>query len=378
MKGRRIAFLANTAWSMYNFRISTLTMLQKLGAEVIVIAPPDDYSVRFSSFGIRFVPLYRLKAKGTNPLADFRLYQEFIAVFKRIEPHLLISYTIKPNIYGILAARSLHIRSIAVITGLGYGIAKGGIMRAMVERLYRFSLRHASSVWFLNKDDHAYFTDRRMLGLAASKVIPGEGISVEHFKRKVAYPDGETTKFIYSGRLLYDKGVADFVEAIRVLRKEGLAVEGVLLGFTDTLNPSAISSDTVEAWEREGVIRYLGKTSDVRPFIEQIHCMVFPSYYSEGIPRCLLEAASMEVPAITTDHVGCREVVIDNTTGFLTTPKDIASLVAGMRRFAQLPTEERVSMGKAARDRVVQHYRDQFIHAIYVQQINEILQSPAQ
>ncbi len=376
MKGKKIAFLANTAWSMYNFRMSTLTMLQRLGAEIVVIAPPDDYSGRFSAFGIQFIPLAKLKAKSKNPLADYQLYRELTTVFKRVKPHLLISYTIKPNTYGILAAKSLRIPSIAVITGLGYGIAKGGMMRMMVENLYRFSLKYASKIWFLNADDQSYFLKKRILPTDVSVVIPGEGISTDHFRRKSAYPVEATTKFIYSGRLLYDKGVGDFVEAIRVLKRERADIEGMLLGFTDTLNPSAVSFATVEAWEKEGVVRYLGKTEDVRPYIERAHCVVFPSYYSEGIPRCLLEAGSMEVPAITTDHVGCREVVVDEATGFLTKPKDITSLIEGMRKFARMSVDERIRMGKTARQRVACHYGEEIIHDIYVKQIVEILRVP--
>ncbi len=359
---------------MYNFRLSLLEVFVQRGIDIVVVAPRDDYSDRFAAAGITFIATNKLKAQGKNPIADFMLYTELKEILNSVRPHLIFSYTIKPNIYGILAAKSLGIPAIAVITGLGYGISNGGLMKSVVERLYRFSLRNALKTWFLNEEDEAYFVQKKIVKRKNSRIIPGEGIAIDYFLRKSPYPDGKTTIFIYTGRLLFDKGVGDFVEAIRVLKSEGWDVKGELLGFTDTQNPSAVPLDTVSYWQQEGYIEYLGYTDDVRPFLERAHCMVFPSYYSEGIPRCLLEAASMEIPAITTDHVGCRDVVVDGQTGFLNKPKDTLSLIGRMKSFVNLSREERIEMGEKARHHVHEKYAEKLIHDIYIKQVAEILQ----
>jgi len=366
MKGKRIVFLANTAWSMYNFRLGIMHMLRRRGADVTVIAPVDEYSDRFAESGIRFVEIKKLRAKGTNPLADLALFFELRRTLRSIRPHLMFSYTIKPNIYGILAAKSLNVPSIAVITGLGHGIAKGGFTTFVIERLYRFSLQRAVSTWFLNTEDQSYFHEKRIIRSSNSLVIPGEGIDMNHFMRIKPYPEQEPCKFLYIGRLLYEKGVSEFVQAIKLLKAAGENIVGELLGFADTSTPTSISLKTVKSWENEGIIRYLGHTADVRPFLEDTHCLVFPSYYNEGIPRVLLEAGSMEIPAITTDNVGCREVVTDLYTGFLCKPKNVESLASKMKVFLGLSYRERVDMGRNARRRVSERYSEEFIHHIYL------------
>lgn len=372
MKGKRIVFVANTAWSMYNFRLNLLNLLIHQGAEVIVLAPYDDYADRFAGLGIGFRSISKLKAQGANPIDDVLLYLEFKRIFRDIAPDMVFTYTIKPNIYGILAANRLNIPAVAVVTGLGHGISKGGIITAIIKRLYKTSLSRTVKTWFLNRDDCAYFVNERIAKSEKTQVIPGEGVDMECFNRKNTYPDHEPVQFLYVGRLLYEKGVGEFVEAINRLKERGLKVKGELLGFTDTLNPTAVTLSTVKAWDESGIIDYLGKTDDVRPYLEQVHCLVFPSYYSEGIPRCLLEAASMEIPAITTDHVGCRDVVADGETGYLCQPKDVDSLFEQMLRFMELPAHEKKAMGQKARQLVARQFSETVVFDAYIRQITDI------
>ncbi len=344
-------------------------MLVNAGADVYVIAPYDEYAVRLEAIGVQFRCLLHLDAKGINPINDYSLYRELKHLINAVRPDFLFTYTIKPNIYGVLAARSLTIPVVAVITGLGHGFSKGGVLTYIIKKLYRFSLKHAVKIWFLNKDDLTYFLANNILDEKKLQLIPGEGIDVEYFKRQSPYPDIEPVKFLYSGRMLYEKGVEDFVNAIALLKQRGYHVMGELLGFTDMRSPSAITIETVKSWENQNIIRYLGTTDDVRPYLEGTHCLVFPSYYSEGIPKCLLEAASMEIPAITTGSIGCKDVVDDEETGYLVRPRDLGHLVEKMKSFMELPLNHKLNMGRRAREKVEKDFSEDRVLKIYLQQL---------
>lgn len=371
----KIVFIANTAWSMYNFRRGLLSALISKGVTVYVLAPFDAYAARLESIGVQYKPLKHLAARGFNPVTDMRLLLEIRRLLRSIRPDLVFTYTVKPNIYGVIAAASSRFPVIAVITGLGYGLAQPGLLSTIVRMLYAVSLKRAEAVWFLNAEDLSYFCKNRSLNRERAELIPGEGVDVGYFNRTVPFPTGLPVRFLYAGRLLYDKGVGEFVEAVERLRREGLPVAGALLGFTDVANPSAVSRETVDRWEVDGRIEYWGETDDVRPFLQRASCLVFPSYYSEGIPRCLLEAGSMAIPAITTDHVGCRDVVVDGETGYLVAPRDVTSLAEKMRAFVALSDEEKLRMGEKARERVTSLFSEKQILAIYCREIARFVRS---
>jgi len=372
MVGKRIAFIANTAWSMYNFRLGLMKLLVQQGAQIYVIAPYDQYADRFSAFSIQYVCLSRLQAQGKNPVSDYLLYRELKLALKEIEPDMVFTYTIKPNIYGVLAATALGIPSVAIVTGLGHGFSKGGWITEIIKILYRHAIKHTVSTWFLNDEDFNFFVKERLVAAENALVLRGEGVDVAYFKRRTLYPEGAPVKFLYIGRLLYEKGVEDFVHALRLLREQGVDVIGELLGFTDVATPSAVSRETVDSWIGQGWIQYLGATDDVRTYLENTHCLVFPSYYSEGVPRCLMEGASMEVPAITTNHTGCKEVVDDGETGFLCEPRNVHSLHKKMIKFIQASHEERIKMGRQAREKVEREFSEERVFHVYLAQIHRI------
>ena len=375
MAGRRIAFVANTAWSMYNFRLGVLKLLVKRGFCVYVIAPYDDYAPRFAQFSIHYVKLHNLNAQGTNPWQDYLLYREFKLLLKAVSPELVFTYTIKPNIYAVMAAKVLNIPSVAVVSGLGHGFSAGGWVTTIIKNLYKHAVRNTISTWFLNKEDLGFFVNERLIAAEKAFLLHGEGVDTEYFRRRSHYPTDRPVKFLYIGRLLYEKGVADFVGAIEMLQNRQIDATGELLGFTDVSNPSAITRDTVTKWERNGLVRYLGAVDDVRPYLENTHCVVFPSYYSEGVPRCLMEGASMEVPAITTNHTGCKDVVNDGETGFLCEPRNVQSLYDKMMEFISLSSEHRVLMGRKARAKACREFSEEYVLEAYLNQIHQILKN---
>jgi glycosyltransferase involved in cell wall biosynthesis len=302
--------------------------------------------------GVERIPL-RIERSGLNPLADLRLLADFRRILKRLRPVAYFSYTIKPNIYGALAAGSLGIPAIPNVSGLGTAFMKAGPLQQIVTSLYRFGFRRAPVVFFQNEEDRDLFVGHRIVRPDQARVLPGSGVDLERFKPAPA-ADAPPT-FLLIARLLRDKGIVEFVEAARALRRALPDARFQLLGPIDEGNRSAITRSALDDWVREGVVEHLGTTDDVRPFIAASTAVVLPSY-REGMPRSLLEAAAMARPLIATDVPGCRQIVEDGINGYLCAVRDPSSLADAMHLLAELPLESRAALGKAARRMVEEHY----------------------
>ena len=372
MKDRCILFVANTAWSMYNFRLGVMKTLLARGYRVLVAAPYDAYVDKMIDAEIEVVCLKKLRASSANPFGEWAFYRELLAVYKQYRPDLIFHYTIKPNIYGVLAAKKLGIATVAVTTGLGYVFTHRNLVSLAGRWLYRYALPAADAVWFLNREDMASFHQHIGLPSHKTELLPGEGINTSIFKRSLPI-DFTDTVFIFTGRMLYEKGVELLVSSVRQLKKKGYHFSCLLLGFLDMENPTAIPREKMMQWEDEGLVTYLGSTDNVLPYLEKANCFVFPSYYSEGMPRSLLEAASMEMPIITTNNVGCRDVVIQGQTGFVAEPKSVTSLTEKMEAFLNLAADEKLKMGKLGRERVHNEFGEEQVISMYLHNITSIL-----
>ena len=307
--------------------------------------------------------LVRIDRSGLNPFADLRLLVEYRSLFRELRPFAVLGFTIKPNIYGALAARALGIPFVANVSGLGTVFIKGGPLLALVVALYRAALNRAEVVFFQNPDDLKLFVDCRIVRPGQACLLPGSGVDLSWFEPQ-PLPDGQPV-FLLIGRLLGDKGVREFVDAARRLKHEGLDARFQLLGPLDEQNRTAIRRDELDAWSGEGVVEYLGETDDVRPFIGRATAVVLPSY-REGSPRSLLEAGAMGRPLIASNVPGCREVVKADETGFLCDPRDFASLAKAMRSLAELPATERQSMGEAARRLIEARFSEEIVVRAYL------------
>jgi glycosyltransferase involved in cell wall biosynthesis len=390
----KIAIVANTAWYLANFRMNLANTLRSFGYEVIAIAPSGADVSRIEEAGIRFVPM-PMDNMGTNPIRDTVLFLRLFETLRRERPAVYLGYTVKPNVYGGLACQLLGIPSVHNISGLGTAFIHNTWLTRMVRRLYRLGLRKAAKVFFQNQDDLELFLHHRLVLPAQTECLPGSGVDTRWFAPDVHHPrpleemenrnsllPGQTIKgisvehrpfrFLLSARLLWDKGIWEYIEASRQLISEGKEIECQLLGFLDVENRTAISRSSIEEWEREGVLHYVGATNDVRPFIAQADCVVLPSY-REGTPRSLLEAASMGKPVITTDVVGCREVVEDRTTGLLCRPQDAKDLAEKMRRMVALTEENRIEMGRRGREKMIREFDEKFVIQKYLNVISEIV-----
>ncbi|AOI69673.1 glycosyltransferase family 4 protein [Burkholderia ubonensis] len=353
----RIVLVCNTAWAIYTYRHGLIRMLVARGAEVIVAAPSDRTVPLLEQMGCRYVPL-SVASKGTSPREDLGTLAALYRHYRALRPHLVFHYTIKPNIYGSVAAWLARVPSVAVTTGLGYVFIQKSRAASIAKRLYRFAFRFPREVWFLNRDDLATFSDERLLAHPErARLLHGEGVDLEQFA-PAPLPAGDAPVFILIGRLLWDKGVREYVEAARIVRAQHPRARFQLLGPLGVDNPSAIGRDDVDAWVREGVVEYLGEAHDVRPHIAAADCVVLPSY-REGVPRTLMEASAMGRPIVATDVPGCRDVVADGDTGLLCRVRDSASLAERVMQMIALGPDGRAAMGRRGRQKVVAEFDEQ-------------------
>jgi glycosyltransferase involved in cell wall biosynthesis len=366
----RILITSNTTWNIVNFRMGLVRALLASGHEVLCASPPDGYETTLQKLPIKFIPIH-IDAKGTNPFHDIKLLYRYARLFYEENIDVVITYTIKPTIYAGIAAQLTGTRKIHVITGLGTAFLRKGWLQWGVTQLYRIALRRSVRVFFQNSDDRALFLENTIVPAASTEIMPGSGVDTSHFSI-APMPDAPPVRFLLIARMLWDKGIGEFIAALRQLRAEGWPVEGTLLGFVGVDNPSAIPEATIRQWEAEGIVRYGGATTDVRPCIAKAHCVVLPSSYREGVPRSLLEAAAMGRPIITTDAPGCRDTVDPQVSGFLVPPKDALALAQAMRAFLRLAPEERSRMGLAGRAKIVAQFDEGMVIATYMRILAEM------
>lgn len=363
MKGKTLIVSANLAWNLTNFRAGLITALVRDGYHVIAAAPEDPIHRKvLEDMGCQFVPI-AIDAKGLSFYTDMATLASYIRLFWRFKPVAFLGWTIKPNIYGAIAARICGVSAIHNVSGLGTAFIRQSILTKIVSMLYRAAFKKAATVFFQNESDRSLFLAEGLVQRSQTRLLPGSGIALKDF------PQAQTEhrpigRFIMITRLLADKGVREYVEAARIVAKDCLNTRFTLAGFLDVANRTAISRSQVEDWVREGVIDYLPPVDDVRPLIQSADCVVLPSY-REGTSRILLEAAAMGRPLIATDVPGCREVIENGVTGFLCSVRDPASLANAMRDILSLSNAAWASMGSAGRRKVSDEFGENKIIAAY-------------
>ena len=297
--------------------------------------------------GVRHIPI-AIDSKGLSPVRDLLLAYRYRQILKAVRPVAFLGWTIKPNIYGSLAAHALGIPVINNISGLGTAFIKPGLLTRIVQMLYRAALARSATVFFQNRHDRDLFVTQRLVREAQTLLLPGSGIDLAQF---VPEPFDETRPpvFLMVARLLRDKGVVEFADAARIVRRTHPDVRFALLGFLDVQNRTAIDRATVEGWQREGILHYLGEAADVRPHLARSTAVVLPSY-REGMPRSLLEAAAMGRPLIATDVPGCTEIARAGENAVLCAPRDARSLADAMLTLLDLDPGARAEMGRCSRE----------------------------
>ncbi len=368
---RKVVIALNTAWNLYNFRAGLIRALVAEGYEVVAVAPPDEYATRLAELGCRFVPL-AIDNRGTHPGRDLLLLWRFYRLLRSERPDVFLGYTIKPNIYGSLAAHVLRIPVVNNIAGLGSVFINDTWLTRLVRCLYRVALAQSRCVFFQNNDDLNLFVQANLVSAEKVERLPGSGIDLRLFQlAPISQSSGKPFCFLLVARMLRDKGVVEYVDAARIVRLRLPDVEFSLLGFVDVQNPTAISSEQMSAWVKEGVVRYLGVTDNVKPYMAESDCIVLPSY-REGTPRSLLEAAAIGRPIITTDAIGCKDVVNDGENGYLCRVKDAQDLADKMLKMVRLSCEELAEMGRMGRQKVEREFDENFVIERYINAINRI------
>lgn len=374
MSKPRILIALNTTWNLANFRAGLIRAFMDAGYEVIAAAPPDSHVNRVKALGCRYVPL-PMDNQGTHPGRDLLLLWRFFLLLRRERPQVLLGYTVKPNVYGSLAAHALGIPVVNNIAGLGAVFIKDSWLTRLVRGLYKVALSRSVKVFFQNEDDRRLFLDGGLVNSTKTDLVPGSGVNLHQFAPVPMPRSDKQVRFLLIARMLWDKGVGEYVEAARLLNRRQPGANCCLLGYLDVQNPAAISKAQMDEWVEEGVVKYLGETDDVRQHIAAATCIVLPSY-REGTPRTLLEAAAMARPIITTDAVGCREVVEDGVNGYLCRPKDAVDLADKMIQLIGLSPDARAEMGRRGREKVEWQFDEQIVVRKYLDTISEIVNHP--
>jgi glycosyltransferase involved in cell wall biosynthesis len=371
MNQKKVLISINASWNIVNFRSELIAALQLAGYRVTALAPPDAYSARLEAISVRFVPL-PMDRQGVSPARDLLLLWRYYRALRGLRPDIFLGFTAKPNIYGSIAAHALGIKVINNVSGLGTAFIKTGLLTRIVTRLYAFAFRRSATVFFQNHEDRALFVAGGVVRPGQARLLPGSGVDLEKFSPVPATSARSEFTFLLIARLLWDKGVLEFVEAARLVQAEAPHARFRLLGFLDVPNRTAVARSDVEAWVAEGLIDYAGQTDDVRPFIATADCVVLPSY-REGLPRSLLEAAAMARPLIATDVPGCRQVVEHGVNGFLCAARDASSLAAAMLNMVRLTAAERSRLGAAGREKVETEFDARIMIRRYLDAIGDAL-----
>ena len=384
---KKIIIAVNSTFNLINHRVGLINGLLDGGYEVVAISPTDEFASRIKELDCHHVSL-QMERKGTNIGQDLLLFWRYRTMLRQYMPDIYLGFTAKPNIYGSLAAQSLGIPVINNISGLGtvFGAMSTSLVGKLLSRLLRvlywFALLRSDKIFFQNKDDRREFIERGVVKTHLTDLLPGSGVDLERFSYNPitanqlvpkANNEKKKTRFLLVARMLWDKGVGEYVEAARLLSRRYPRTEFCMIGFLDFQNPEAISEAQINEWIAEGIIQYLGVINDIRPEIVKADCVVLPVLFREGTPRSLLEAAAMGRPIITTNTIGCRETVDDGVNGYLCIPSNSIDLSEKMERILQLDDAQRVKMGRYGREKMELQFNEQIVIKKYLEAIKKCL-----
>jgi galacturonosyltransferase len=360
----KILVLSNAISGVYNLRKEFIDRLLVEGHEVAISTPGGVESSYFTRKGCRFIetPVSR---RGTNIITDMKLLKQYRDIMKRERPDVVLTYTIKSNIYGGIAARLMGIPYMASITGLGSAVENGGILQKITLPLYRNALSRVSCVFFQNEDNLAFFQEKDLLS-SPYRLVPGSGVNLDDFS-PMAYPEGGPYQFLFIGRLIREKGVEEYFNAAEYIHAKYPDTMFHVLG-----PPDHRFGDRLGELEAQGVVKYHGYTQDMNAFYKIAHCIVHPTYYPEGMSNVLLESAACGRPVITTNRSGCREIVEEGRNGFFVEKANTADLIAKIESFIALPPEKKKAMGLAGRKLVEERFDRRIVVSSYLEEIREV------
>lgn len=359
-----ILVLTNNIGGLHSFRKEVMKAIVDAGYKVYISVPDNDERAKyFEGIGCHIIHT-QFDRRGMNPVADLKLMLTYRKLIRQLKPKAVLTYTIKPNVYGGLACRLTGTPQLANVTGLGDAIENGGWLQKLTLSLYRIGIKKAKCVFFQNQTNRDFCVSHGVTG-EQNVLLPGSGVNLEHHQLQ-PYPEDGTIRFLFIARLLKDKGTEEYFEAARVIKKKYPNTEFQILGWCE-----GDYQQQLDELVKTGVINYLGSTPDVRPYLKDVHCTIMPSYH-EGMSNVNLESAANGRPVITTDVPGCRETVDDGVTGYLVQARSSEDLVEKVERFINLPILEKVGMGIAARGKVEKVYDRSIVVQAYLKVIDNL------
>lgn len=364
MKGN-ILVLTNNIGGLHSFRKEVMKAIVDVGYEVYISEPDEDERVKyFENIGCHILKT-DFDRRGMNPFADFRLMLKYRSFIKQLKPKAVLTYTIKPNVYGGMACRLTKTPQLANVTGLGDAVENGGWLQKLTVTLYKIGLGKAQKVFFQNKSNRDAFI---RLGVAddSSILLPGSGVNLDHHTYQEYPADEGKIRFLFIGRLLKDKGIEEYFETAKRIKGKYPNTEFQILGAIDGPYQTKLEELT-----NLGIVKHLGLTTDVRPYIAAVHCTIMPSYH-EGMSNVNLESQAAGRPVITTNVPGCKETVDEGSTGYLVEARNSQRLADAVERFIELPYSEKVLMGKNARRKVEKEFDRQIVVNAYLKEIEKI------
>lgn len=364
---QKVVFFANTDWYLFNFRRSLALALRAAGYEVLLLSPAGEYGPRLRALGLRWQPL-EMDRRSVNPLRETALLLRVAGLLRRERPALVHNFTIKCAVYGSLAARLARVPArVNAVDGLGYVFAsddrKARLLRPAVRTLLRSALSGRNTQLILqNPDDTAAFEQFKLIESDRVDLIPGAGVDCRRFAPRAVRRGGAARppSVLLAARLLWEKGIGEYAQAARTLRAQGRGVRFLLAGMPDPGNPAAVPEATLREWVEEGLLEWLGHVADMRELYAEVDIVALPSYYREGLPTSLTEAAACGLPIITTDMPGCREVVTDGEDGLLIPPRNADALAGAIARLLDSPGLAK-RLGNAARVKALALFDEQIV-----------------
>lgn len=359
--------LANNDIWLYKLRKEIILKLLEENYEVIISCPNGKYIEEMTGWGCIFVET-KVDRRGTNPITDSILLLSYVKVLKSVKPDVVLTYTIKPNLYAGLACRILNIPCLNNITGLGSGFSKSPILKFLLSNLYKASLKKSKCIFFQNTEDMQTLIEKKIVK-GPAQLIPGSGVNLEDYTFK-EFPQDENPSFIFIGRIMKDKGIDQYLEAAKVIKTKYPNTTFRIVGFIEETQP--YYKGRIRDYEEKGYISFLGFQADVKPYIEKSHCLVQPSHGGEGMSNVLLETAATGRALIASDIPGCRETIDEGINGYMFEKKNTNSLISKIEFFMNKSYKEKAKMGENSRKKVKTEFDRNIVVNAYVKKINEI------
>lgn len=365
----KILFLSNSIGGLRSFRYELISFLINRGDKVYISSPIESSPKCFEDLHCEIIPT-QIESRSKNPINDIKLILNYRNIIKRINPDIILSYTIKPNIYGSVACRKFNVPIIANVTGLGVALIGNELLKTISIGLYRWGLKKTNFVYFQNTASLDFFKVNNIT-LNNYSLVAGSGVNLEKF-RLTEYPkeNGEI-HFLFISRILKAKGVGIYLEAAEHIKKEYPFTFFHIVGIED----DKYYTNLVKEYDKKGIIIYHGQQNDVRPFISASNCLIHPSYYPEGISNVLLENAAMGRPSITTNNDGCKETVDDGISGYIAKKNDLEDLILKIKQFISLSYDAKKEMGIRAYNKVKDCFNRNDVVAEYVKRIDELVKT---